>query len=165
MKKISYGIIAVLISFSAYAIKTGAFRSTNDMADAENVLIVRVPISYSETPPLIQQDDVQDYDVELLGILKGHSGKAGDIIRISTTQALSPGARYLLTGNGKPWLLFHWQLGVMRLPEKFNLLMLEGKNPKDKIAAILSARHAEVVLDIRTMEDEKKRIEEVLGKK
>ena len=125
---------------------------------------------YAETKPLLQEDGVREYEVELIETLKGNPGKAEEKIKISTTEALVPGARYLLTGkpasrNGKPWLLFHWQLGVVRLPENFDLRKLEGKDNGEKIAVVLSARHAEVLSEIRKLEEEKKQIEEVLGGK
>ena len=166
---ISIGIILSLFCFSAYALMSGVFHSTSHMAESENILIVNVPTTYFSTQPQYQEDGVIDYEVELLQILKGNDVKIGENVKISTTQPLTPKTKYLLIGksssrNGKPWLLFHWQLGVVKLPDNFNIHILEGKDIKEKITAILSERHTEVMTKIKELENEKQQIEALISK-
>ena len=170
MRKTCYGIVAVsLLTLSALALLRGAFRSVEDLAGAENLMIVQVSPLYAEVHPLLQKDGIMDYEVTVLKLLNGDVGKADKKTSISTTQKLSPGARYLLAGreahrNGKPWALFDYDLGVVKLPDDFNLATLNGKDTKAQVAAILSARREELEKEIGALAKEKQQLDAVLPK-
>ena len=57
----------LLLCVSAYALKTGAFRSLDHLSKAENLLIIQVPISYHTSPPSYEMEEpTMAYNVKVL---------------------------------------------------------------------------------------------------
>ncbi len=171
----------VLFSRPAFALVRGKFRSVRQIASAENLLIVRAPHRDPLTYPLRGFDGVMDFEVEVLSVLRGaqRAGRPREVSEsrpagsrslrtvVSTTTVLKPGARYLLAGRpasrgGKPWLLFHWALGLVEIPRDFSLSSLKHKTPEDQVLAILRARRAAVHHQIRALQQEKELLDSVV---
>lgn len=169
MRKTACCIMTILVCCSAYAIKTGAFRSLDEITEAAVIMIVKVPVSQGDTVGVQRGDGIIDYEVEIVDGIKGAPGKAGDRIGISTPQTLAPGACYLMAGpsgsiaTAKPRMLFHWDLGVVRLPKLFDLRTLEGKTPQEQVTTLLAARRDEIDKETQVLEREKKQIEDILN--
>ena len=148
----------------ATAIISGRFRSVDEIATADNLLIIRVP---NVVQPIQGLDGVMDYEVEVLSVLRGPKPTDPRHTVISTTSVLKPGSRYLLAGKpasrgGKPWLLFHWTLGVVEIPSKFRLSSLVQQSIKDQVTAILRARRAAVIREMKVLQEEKGHLDRVL---
>ena len=160
-------LFVLLLSPSACALVSGAFRSLDDIASATNLLIVQVPTSDADAHPALGEDGVMDYRVAVLKVLKGDIATSKEKTEISTTQRLDPGGRYLLAGmeasrGGKPWFLFHWDQGVIRLPDDLDLSSLKGKDIIPQVAAMLSARRDHLGKEIDKMTQEKQRLDKML---
>ena len=145
----------------------GRFRSVDEIAAAKNLIIVRVPARDPNLRPLRGMDNVMDFEVEALSVLRGSRPDGRRHVTITTTSELKPGGRYLLAGqpatrNGKPWLLFHWDLGVVDLPPTFTLASLKGKGTRDQVLTILRARRAAVQREMQALQKEKKLLEGVI---
>lgn len=145
----------------------GRFRSVDEIAAAKNLLIVRVPARDPNLRPLHGIDGVMDFEVEVLSALRGPHRGDRRRVTISTTTELKPGGRYMLAGqpatrNGRPWLLFHWDLGVVELPATFTLASLKGKGTRDQVLTILRARRAAVQREMQALQKEKKLLEGVI---
>jgi hypothetical protein len=163
-------VLVLLPCSSALALLHGQFRSIGEIAAAENLLIVE-----AVSPPpglrfIEERDGVRNHLVKVLKVLNGPQPEDRDATRISTTSELMPGARYLLAGggatrNGKPWLLFHFDLGVVRIPDSFNLRTLEGKSVKEQVAAILAARRPEAQRELRRLTEENRLLDTALSEK
>jgi hypothetical protein len=165
------------------AILGGRFRNVDEMVAADNLLIVRVPPDVVEPVPGI--DNVRDYEVEVLSLLRmlqldepphdadrdfgsGPPDGKPRRVAVSTTTELKRGTRYLLTGkralrDGKPWLLFHWDLGVIEIPDHFRLSAFRGRTIRQKVAAILLARRAAVQHEMEALRKEKKLLDGSAG--
>ena len=141
----------------ATAILSGRFRSIDEIATADNLLIIQVP---NVVQPVQGLDGVMDYEVEVLSVLCGPKPADPRLTVISTTTALKTGSRYLLAGKpasrgGKPWLLFHWTLGVVEIPPKYRLSSVAERPIKDRVNAILRARREAVTREIKALQEEK----------
>lgn len=148
----------------AYAILDGRFRTVDEIATADNLLIIQVP---NVVQPIHGLDGVMDYEVEVLSVLRGPKPTDPRHTVISTTTVLKPGSRYLLAGKpasrgGKPWLLFHWTLGVVEIPSRFRLSSLVQPSIKDQVTAILNARRAAVMREMKALKGEKGHLDKVL---
>ena len=148
----------------ATAIISGRFRSVDEIASADNLLIIQVPNVVQRMQGL---DGVMDYEVEVLSVLRGPKPADPRHTVISTTTVLKPGSRYLLAGKpasrgGKPWLLFHWSLGVVEIPPEFRLASVSEQPAKDQVTAILYARRATVMREMKALQEEKGHLDRVL---
>ncbi len=164
-------VIVMLLCLSAFAWKGGGFRSLEHISSCENLLVIQVPRSYQGNPPSYDTDEPPSvaYTVEILKDLRGEYS-VGEKVTVSVMQKLTPGSRYLLAGRpatrgGKPWLLFHWETGVVEIPSAFKLSMLEDKDIPAQITAVLSARRKEIKKRIRELNREKESIDRIIPEK
>ena len=171
-RRVWIAVLCMALCSSAYALSEGEFRSVGDIVGAKTVLIVQAP---TDCRPLRGLDGVMNYDVTLLKVLRGDVGEELDKekkrrrVAISTTHPLRPGARYMLAGedanrDGKPWLLFHYELGVIEIPSQFKLQTLEGEDIEAQVSLILSARRAEVEKQLRDLRREKELLDKSIPK-
>jgi hypothetical protein len=168
MKKVCLLVVTVmLLCLSAFALITGGFRSLEDISSCENLLIIQVPKSYQGNPPSYEMaQPTLAYNVQVVKDLRNeHSG--GEKVAVSVMQKLTPGSRYLLAGKpatrgGKPWLLFHWEIGVVEIPSTLKLSTLEKKDIPAQITAVLSARRKEIERQVRELSNEKESIDRII---
>ena len=170
MKRTCVIIAAVmLVCVSAFALKTGVFRSLEHISSCENLLIIQVPKSYHGVPPSYETDEpTLAYTVQVVKDLRGEH-PVGEKVAVSVMQKLMPGSQYLLAGKpatrgGKTWLLFHWELGVIEIPSTFNLATLEGKDIPTQITALLSARRNEIKRQMNDLGREEESIGRIIPK-
>jgi len=161
-------LVLAALALPAWALLMGVYRSADHIARARNLLVVQVPEPPPNTVPLLGKDGVIDCRVEVLKVLAGSGAEAGKDAVVSTLARLRPGARYLLAGEeagraGKPWLLFHWHLGVTEIPDSFDLKTLEEKPVKDQVALILKARVDELDRRLESLRAEKQSMEKALA--
>jgi hypothetical protein len=170
MKRI-YVVVAslMLLCFSAYALKSGAFSSLEHISSCENLLIIHVPMTSQASPPSHDSHGATlAYTVQVLRDLRGDH-PVGAKMNMSVLQKLTPGSRYLLSGKpatrgGKPWLLFHWQLGVVEIPSTFKLVTLDGKDIPTQITALLGARRAVIAKQLKDLNRENELLDKVIAK-
>ena len=181
MRTVAVALLVLLPCVPAHALLAVAPYGTIDgIAGAENLLIVRVPARDGPERVAMGADGVMEYEVVILKLLNGNTVKKvlkdsimgeRNEVAISSIRKLEPGARYLLAGgkasrDDKPWLLSRRENGVVRLPDRFDLSQLKGKDVKAQVAAILSARRDHVARQIEKLNREKKLLDLVLpGKK
>lgn len=157
----------MLVCVSAFALKTGAFRSLEYLSSCENLLVIRVPESNQGNPPSYEMDEpTLAYTVQVVKDLRGEHS-VGEKVAVSVMQTLVPGSHYLLAGKpatraGKPWLLFHWELGVVKIPSTFSLATLEGMDIPTQITALLSARRNEIESQMKELKREKESIDRII---
>lgn len=165
---IAAGVGSVLVSQPALALIRGHFRSVDELGSAHNLVVVRVPDRDPRKRPLAGLDGVMDFQVEVLSVLHGPQPANPRRTVVSTTTVLRPGVRYLLAGQpasrgGKAWLLFDWTLGVIEIPSDFSLPALKGKTPRDQVLAILRARRAAVLRQVRALQKEKRLLDRAIS--
>ncbi len=161
-------LLVTALALPAWALLSGEYRSADQIAKARNLLIVRYPQQPPNMEHLIGMGGLIDYRVEVLRVLAGTGAEPGKEAEVSTTTCLRPGARYLLAGEeakrgGKPLLLFHWSLGVVEIPDEFNLNTLAGKPVKEQVTAILKARAAQLDRVLESLRTEKERLDKALA--
>lgn len=154
-------LFACLVCLPCFAIKSMMFNSIDQyIKRADGIWIVKTVRRTGQDPEIGPL-----YQVKVLQTLKGDSNER--ILTVcSVSRRLISGDRYLVFGFNKDSTKEVWidngNISPVPIPMSFSLNELEGKSLKDKISAVLAARHAELGRLIEKYKEEKNALEQGL---
>lgn len=146
-------VLACLLAVPCFAAKAMMFNSVDQYLDRANGIWVLQVVRKTGT----DQDGRPVYEAKVLLDVKGSSEK---VLRISSVfNELSLESRYLFfafgrLSDGKGWM-DNGNLSPVPIPRSFGLSDLEGKPPTEQISMIVSARMAQIEVEMKRLSDER----------